>query len=216
MAIEEWNGELPERMAALPRDKHGRPVPWFVAFIDGEPDFRIIAPGRIRDAVRGSLCWVCGRGFGGGEDRAWLIGPMCAVNRITAEPPSHKACAVFSARNCPFLINPGMVRRARRLPEGVREPAGVMIRRNPGVALVWITRYRDWHIVPDGKGVLFSIGPAKRALWFAEGRDATRQEVLASIDSGLPLLREMAVQDGMDAITQLDRMYADALAYLPE
>lgn len=32
-----WNGEMPRRMAELPTDKAGHPVPWFVAFIDGRP-----------------------------------------------------------------------------------------------------------------------------------------------------------------------------------
>jgi hypothetical protein len=36
----------------LPRDKRGFPVPKFVAFIDGEPDFRVIAPGFVAKAYK--------------------------------------------------------------------------------------------------------------------------------------------------------------------
>jgi hypothetical protein len=208
--------DLPARMADLPTDKHGHPVPWFVAFIDGVPDFRVVKPGAVRDALRYSLCWVCGRGFSGGEDRAFVVGPMCLVNRVSGEPPCHLDCAAWSARNCPFLATPQMIRRDRHMPDGTAEPAGIMIRRNPGTALVWVTGYRRWgkRREPDG-GLLFHIGDTGRALWFAEGREATRAEVLASIDSGLPILREMAGQDGPEALAELELMHAAALEHVP-
>jgi len=206
---------LPACMRGLPRDHVGRPVPWFVAFIDGVPDFRVVAPGKLQQALRGGLSWVCGRGFAGGEDRAWLIGPMCSVNLVTAEPPSHLECATWSARNCPFLVTPNMTRRERRMPEGAKEPAGIMIRRNPGASVVWVTGYRGWKAVREDDGYLFRLGPPKRALWFAEGREATRAEVLASIDSGFPLLRDMAAQDGPEAVAELTRMHAAALEHIP-
>jgi hypothetical protein len=211
-----WRGEMPPGIAALPVDAIGRPIPWFVAWIDGKPDFRVVGPGKLGRALRGSLCWVCGKGFGGGEDRAWLIGPMCTVNLVTAEPPSHLDCAVWSARNCAFLVAPNMVRRDRHMPEGAVNPAGIMLRRNPGASVVWVTGYRAWKAEREGRGYLFRLGPAKSALWFAEGREATRAEVLASINSGLPLLREMAEEDGPGALAELERMHAAALAYLPQ
>lgn len=208
--------QMPRRLALLPQDKAGHPVPWFVAWIGGKPDFRVIKPGAIREAMRCSLCWVCGHGFSGGEDRAFTIGPMCAVNLVSAEPPSHLECATWSARNCPFLATPNMVRRDRHMPEGAENPAGIMIRRNPGVALVWVTGYRSWKPRDlGGAALLFYIGEPKRALWFAEGREATRAEVLASIGSGLPLLREMAEEDGPDAVAELERMHSAALAHVP-
>jgi hypothetical protein len=206
---------MPPRIAELPVDAIGRPVPWFVAWIDGKPDFRVVAPGKLQNALRCSKCWVCGRGFAGGEDRAWLIGPMCTVNLVTPEPPSHLDCAVWSAQNCAFLATPNMTRRDRHMPEGTVNPAGIMIRRNPGASVVWVTSYRAWKAHREGRGYLFRLGPARRALWFAEGREATRAEVLASINSGLPLLREMAEEDGPEAVAELERMHAAALVYLP-
>jgi hypothetical protein len=208
--------EIPGRIKTLPRDKHGYPVPWFVAWIGGKPDFRVIAPGRIRDALRTPQCWVCGVPFLRQEDRAFTIGPMCAVNRVSAEPPSHRDCAVFSARFCPFLSTPQMVRREKHKPAEAVNPAGVMIKRNPGVALVWVTGYKSWTRRPDGSGgTLFDIGEPKEALWFARGREATRAEVLDSIDSGLPILAEMAERDGPEACAELNAMHARALDYIP-
>ena len=207
---------MPGRMARLPQDKHHRPVPWFVAWVDGTPDFRVIKPGAIQDALRHKLCWTCGTPFQRQEDRAFVIGPMCAVNRVSAEPPSHRDCAVYSATACPFLATPRMVRRDRRMPEGAAEPAGVMIRRNPGVALVWVTGYKSWRTFADGSGgQLVNIGEPREALWFAYGREATRAEVLDSINSGLPILREMAGQDGPGACAELAAMHASALQFIP-
>lgn len=208
--------DMPRRIANLPRNKAGYPVPWFVATVDGVPDFRVIEGGRIEKALACHLCWVCGMPFQRQEERAFVIGPMCAVNRVSAEPPSHRDCAAWSARNCPFLCRPQMVRRDRHMPEGAENPAGLMIRRNPGVALVWVTGYRSWHTFDDGNGGrLFDIGDPVTALWFAHGRDATRAEVLASIDSGLPLLAEMAEQDGPDAVSELARLHERALGLVP-
>ena len=201
----------PRRIAALPADRHGYPVPWFVATIDGTPDFRVIKPGAIRDALRFRLCWICGQPAG--ANAAFVIGPMCAVNRVSAEPPSHRDCAIYAATHCPFLTRPGMRRRDTALPDGHVDPAGVMIARNPGVALVWVTR--RWQPFNTDGGVLFDVGDPVETLWFAQGRPATRGEVEASIASGLPLLRAEAVQEGARAVVELDRQHRAALALVP-
>src|SRR5262245_2742625 len=94
---------VPERMRKLPLHR-GYPVPWFVEWIEGVPDFRIMDGRKLVRAVKEKRCWVCGELMG--SYLAFTIGPMCAVNRISAEPPSHRECASFSARGCPFLTRP--------------------------------------------------------------------------------------------------------------
>lgn len=185
--------DLPSRMAKLPVDSRGFPVPWFVAWVDGVPRFPVADGRKFNLAWTDQRCWVCGGELG--RVRAFVIGPMCAVNRTSSEPPSHMECARFSARNCPFLTKPRMKRLGEaNLPHGVAEPAGTMIRRNPGVALVWMTLRPD-HFGDGRGGVLFDIGAPHAVEWYAEGRDATRDEVVASIESGLPLLQDMVRQD---------------------
>lgn len=200
----------PPRIARLPVNDAGYPVPWFVATIKGVPDFRVIAPGKLRAAIDERRCWVCGERMKG-PTTAFLIGPMCAVNRNTAEPGCHRECAVYSAQACPFLVNPRKRRRQGNKPETVN-PAGYMIERNPGVALVWITR--SWEQYDDGRGgTLFRLtGSPVRLLWFAEGRPATRDEVLHSIETGLPLLADMAVRESPEAVVELDRLTREALS----
>jgi hypothetical protein len=218
--------DAPVRIKLLPRDDRGYPVPWFVATIDGTPDFSVMDGRRIVEAVKRQRCWVCGGPLLDSRV-AFTIGPMCAVNRNTAEPPEHLDCAIYSATHCPFLTNPDQRRlidvakiAAAHAAAGVTAPAGEMIRRNPGVTLVWITRRRrepgGWEVKRDpAGGILFDVGDPVDVRWFTERRQATRDEVLASIDSGLPILRELAEQDGPGALEALERQHANALALVP-
>jgi hypothetical protein len=204
--------EIPARMRGLPFDKHGRLVPWFVAFIDGAPDHRIALGDRFAEALRFKLCWVCGQRLG--SFLSFVIGPMCSVNRVTTEPPCHKDCAVYSARVCPFLTTPRMRRRDSGKPAEAANPGGTMITRNPGVTLVWTTR--SYRLESDGEGGrLLRIGASTETLWFAEGRPATRTEVLESIESGLPILRASAEQDGPAALAELESLTAAAMRLVP-
>jgi hypothetical protein len=181
---------LPRRMQELPVDERGYVVPWFVAWENGKPEFRAMDADKFVRALKEKLCWVCGEKLG--VNLCFVAGPMCGINRTSSEPPSHVECAEWSARNCPFLSNPHMVRREdEELTRTAHDPAGLFIRRNPGVAMLWITR--EYEIFPDGKGGhLVQMGEPERVEWWAESRPATRQEVLASIDSGIPNLEAIA------------------------
>src|SRR5260370_41025020 len=132
--------EMPGRMARLPRDHTGRPVPWFVWWDGDRPDFRVIGKRKPEDAVRHKLCWVCGCPFQRQEHRAFVVGPMCAVNRLSSEPPSHIDCAVYSAVMGPFLPRPQMVRVGRGMAEFVGPLGGVM-HGTPGTRLVRVATH---------------------------------------------------------------------------
>jgi hypothetical protein len=203
---------MPARIARLSRDKRGFPVPRFVAWVDGAPDFRLADERYLEQSLRRKLCWLCGDVLG--VHVTFPVGPMCAVNRVTAEPPSHRDCALFAVRACPFLSNPEARRRERGLPDGHAPPAGEMIRRNPGVTCLWSTRsFRPFRA---GDGVLFRLGDPEEVLWFARGREATRAEVEASIASGMPLLRDPAEAEGAAAVRELERLHLAAIKFLPE
>jgi hypothetical protein len=203
--------ELPERMQRLPIDERGYPVPYFVPWIDGKPEFRGFDGEKMVICVRHKRCWLCGGPLG--KFMVFVIGPMCAVNRVSAEPPSHRECAFYAVSACPFLTQPKMRRNEKDMPEHL-EPAGVMLRRNPGCTLMWTTL--KYSVFKDGRGgALFNVGDPERVEFFAEGRLATREEVMASIDSGMPTLREMAERDGPDAVTELGQQYNRAMELMP-
>jgi hypothetical protein len=204
---------LPRHMARLPIDSAGRPVPRFVEWIDGKPDFRVMSSKHMRHAIRSKACWICGDGLG--KYMTFAVGPMCLINRVSAEPPSHHDCAEYSATHCPFLANPDRERRENNLPEDYRTSGGEMIARNPGVTALITTR--SYTLVKVPNGLIFTIGTPERVEWFAEGRTATRAEVDASIESGLPILRaaDAGLPHAAVAHAALDKQVADAERWLP-
>src|SRR5262245_27201424 len=224
MQARQYREDLPPRPArflSLPLDERGFPVPWFVAKIEGKFDFRVIRPGGVAIAHNRELCWLCGERRG--AHMSFVIGPMCGINRTTAEPPSHTECAEYAVKACPFLTRPMAVRNERDMPEEAADPAGDMLRRNPGVSLLWTTKsYKPFRapLPSGGYGVLFQVGePTKLSFW-CKGRAATREELQASISSGYPQLRALAEAErgGLAALQRscarfdalIDQVYADA------
>lgn len=211
----DWRS-LPFRMRNLRRDpeRGNIPVPWFVSWIGGKPEFRAIAPMKRMVAITNRQCWVCGEKLG--RTLAFTIGPMCGINRTTMEPPSHPECARWSACNCPFLANPNMRRREDEMLNAERNTAqvpGFAILRNPGVTLLWFTR--SYSMFPDGKGqYLIEIGEPEFVEWYREKRFATYREVMHSVTTGLPNLVEVAKTEegGLD---HLNRMVLAFMRYVP-
>jgi hypothetical protein len=198
-------------MRHLPIDERGYPVPRFVEWIDGKPDFRVADARYMHLAIKKNLCWLCGEPMG--QYKTFVLGPMCAVNRTSAEPPCHSDCATFAAMACPFLTLPKAVRREANLPADGVEAAGTMLKRNSGVTLLWTCRsYERFHA--EG-GTLLWIGNPVQVHWYARGRAATRDEVMESINSGLPILAEMAAKEGARAVAQLKKQVEEALNHVP-
>ena len=220
---------MPDRIRRLPVSPTGYPVPWFVEWFkdgascksgEGIPDFRIVDSRKMIKALRQHQCWVCGDAMG--VHKCFVIGPMCAVNRVNAEPPTHRDCAIWSARNCPFLSKPNMVRNENGMNDENGKPvfdppAGHGLKRNPGVACVWNTKSYQIFRPHDGNdGILFSLGKPIEVLWLASGRQATRQEVMASIESGYPELLTVAKSEGPDAVAALATKREAAMKLLPD
>jgi hypothetical protein len=216
---------LPVQLSRLPV-RRGYPVPWFVAWLDedgkplprgqGTPDFRVLAPLAREQAIEESLCWICGERMSPRVAYAFVAGPMCAVNRTSAEPPSHIVCADWSARACPFLARPHMIRREAGKPEDAIPAPGTMLMRNPGVALVWITKTAFAFRIPGTDDILLNMGEPLKTRWYAEGREATRAEIVASIDSGRPLLEAEAEKQGDAALLALGEAIYEAMKLVPE
>jgi hypothetical protein len=183
---------LPERMRHLRIDDRGWPVPWFVPWVNGQPEFRAMHAEKRIKAIKDGRCWVCGGSLYRLE-KAFVIGPMCGINRTTAEPPCHLECARWSAENCPFLTQREIRRREDEFTKSCAFP-GIGLKRNPGVVLVWMCC--EFKIFSDEKGdFLLNIGPPCGLEFFSHGRNATWPEIIESVESGFPLLAEMAKDD---------------------
>jgi hypothetical protein len=208
------NIPLPERLRRLPISDTGFPVPWFVEWIDGKPDFRVMSSERWARAIRVDLCWLCGQTLG--RWKVFTAGPMCAINRTSAEPPSHRTCAEYAVTTCPFLTKPRMRRNHADLPE-TRAPGGMMIERNPGVTLLWVTH--DYKVMKTDTGPIIRMGEPVEIVAYAGGGLATREELDASIASGLPLLAQECTTDDdrehlRKCIDRADRAFKEKLKLL--
>lgn len=207
---------LPHRIRSLPVDARGYPIPWFVADVGGVRDFRVADAEKRARAVRHRLCWICGHALSGPRQERLLhfvIGPMCAVNRVSSEPSSHLDCAEFAVRACPFMLLPRAQYREAGLPEGADMP-GEALKRNSGVSAIYsCASCQPFAVSP---GWLIRMSEPVDIRWYAEGRAATRPEVLGAIDSGMPHLRKLAAQDGGRAGLELDFAYQRlTLEWLP-
>lgn len=201
---------MPPRIARLPMDKRGYPILKFVepAKPGAEPDFRIMSADHWHRCVRQKVCWVCGQPLG--RHLAFVVGPMCCVNLISAEPPSHFECAAYSAQACPFLSMPKAKRRTAGVEEA-KEFGGIMIERNPGVVAIWVTRSYE---VMRHNGYFVQMGEPTRLEFWTLGRLATRQEIDEAIEAGLPALMEAAVAQGDEAVAEAHKAHAVLTARL--
>lgn len=205
---------VPPRMAHRPIDARGYTVPWFVEWIDGKPDFRVMDRRKFFLAIRHKLCWLCGEKLG--VFQTFCIGPMCVVNRITSEPPCHLECAEYAAKGCPFLTHPHAQYRTANCPADAQETPG-MLTHNPTACALYTTRSYTTQRVHDGvnEGVLLRLGEPEEITFWHRGRVASRAEVLAAMDIGLPKLRAAAEAEGHDAQNRLEAMLTRAQRYLP-
>lgn len=205
---------VPPRVARLPRNKSGYPVPFFVAWINGEPDFRIIDPHKFALCLRFRFCWICGEPLG--KHFVYVMGPMCTITRTTSEPACHRDCAEFSVQACPHLNNPNAKRRDFG-KETMVAPAGYHSERNPGVMAIYPTDgAKPFRPIAGSDGVLLTVNaPTGPVDWWTEARRATRDEVVAALAVGEPTLRRKAELEGRDAVRVLEAMIAVARQNLP-
>lgn len=203
--------QIPSRLAGRPRDHRNYVVPWFVTLKDkdGHHEFRVLEPERYYEAARCKVCWICGHKLG--AYLAFCVGPMCGINRVSGEPPQHLECAEFAARTCPFMLLPKAQRREANLPK-TQPRDDIHIDRNPGVILIWSTRSARLIQAHNGQ-LLWRMGEPTSISFWREGRTATRAEIDESVESGCPLLRDMAQAEG--ALHEYQRMKDAFTALLP-
>jgi hypothetical protein len=172
---------MPPGIAALPKTDTGMPIPWFVAEQpDGKRDFRIVDSAKLGRAIAHNFCWICGRPMQ--RWKTFVMGPMCVIQRITTEPPSHADCAIYAARVCPFLGSPTFGRREVGLPHKIIEKTLEMADHNPGITCLWTTAaYHQY-------GNFFHPADTSQLAWYRERRVATESEIVeALIDARLRL-----------------------------
>jgi hypothetical protein len=202
---------LPPRLGRRPVNERGFPVPWFVSWVGGKWDFVNVDPRKIIEAYNRKICWLCGQPLG--RYKSQVIGPMCSINRVSSEPSSHAECCEYAARACPFLARPNAKRNEKAHLGSAEDIPGIAIEHNPGACLIWTTKT----VTPfrANGGVLFELGEPTSISWWCEGRKATRAEIDAAIEKGMPFLRAAAETEGSDAVKALEGYIKRAEKLLP-
>lgn len=102
---------IPERMARLPKDVRGFPIPANVLVVDGKPYFTINDEQWTREKAIGERrCSLCGEAL----NAAWFIGgPLSCFTEAGAfrDPPVHYSCGVYALQVCPYLVMPSYNKR---------------------------------------------------------------------------------------------------------
>ena len=162
------------------------PVPFFVATINGIPDFRVVDHEKIGTCIARRLCWICGHALE--SVLTFASGPIMTLTRVAPEPPCHFDCAEYAAVTWPYMLNPS----AQRRPVGNPSFAGNHDLQNPGVWALWTTTGARPFAVPNG--VFFRLDDAVTVHWFTRGRRATEQEVRAALQKYAHRLERMKME----------------------
>jgi hypothetical protein len=97
----------PPRIARLPRDRRGYPIPWNVLCAeDGTPFFTVNDDRKAWKAIRQHLCPLCGDRLG---RWLWFVGgPLSAFHPDGwyLDLPGHHECVTFALATCPYLAAP--------------------------------------------------------------------------------------------------------------
>jgi hypothetical protein len=98
---------IPARIARLPRDKRGYPIPWNVLTAeDGTAFFTVNDDRKSWRALREGLCPICGERLG---KWLWLAGgPRSAFDEkgMYLDLPMHRECVEYALATCPYLAAP--------------------------------------------------------------------------------------------------------------
>jgi hypothetical protein len=177
---------IPRRIAALPTDARGFPVPFFVAIVRGVPDHRVVDPAKLHRVIRSKLCWICGEPLG--RNVAFNTGLLGILQRASYEPPSHLGCATFAVKACPFLSRP----HAKRRPVDHSDGETFTLEANTadenlGVHAVWVTRDWKWHWRNDSEGTATFDDPVEVTIW-RNREPATPSDVIAALEQAQAIL----------------------------
>jgi hypothetical protein len=116
--------EMPYRIARLPRDRRGYPIPWNVfRGVDDAPIFTVNDSPKSLEAVRRELCPICGERLGTWK---WFVGGIRSAfhpRGAYADLPGHHDCERFALATCPYLSLPNYLGRID-IPDPSKIPAG--------------------------------------------------------------------------------------------
>jgi hypothetical protein len=184
----EYRKSLPEptpRIRSLPINSKGYPIPFFVSYVNGLPDFRMVDEKKYMQCVANNVCYICGQPMG--RHKSFVAGSLMLVNKMNVEPPMHHDCATYAVKACPFMLLPKSVRRTAGMPEEAIQMQGIQLPDNPGVAVIYtVPIYR---FTMGQHGAMFHLPDDGVAEWYTEGRLCTREEAVRFLAEAIERMR---------------------------
>jgi hypothetical protein len=157
---------MPPRVAALPRDTRGYPVPHSILFdTHGVPDFRVIDVPKWLRAARNRCCGLCGEPLG--VRVAFVGGPLAMEHRLFTDLPSHLDCAIYAMQTCPFLAAPKFA-YSRHLPTGTKVNEHITTERPERFGIGIARGYALRRI--EGDHLVLHAQPFERIEWWVHGK----------------------------------------------
>lgn len=202
---------IPRRMARLPRDRHGRVVPFFALDPQGHPDPWVTRVRVARVAYAGRLCFTCGNPLG--ACGTFVLEAPAVVRKQSPEPPSHRTCAEYGVTGWMSVNHPAMHRQGVEEPDPLPDPKEQVATPGPGLVALYDTEEWSQQGDRDMYGFMDPVG----VTWWREGRRATYTEALDALVSGMEVLSEPAAKelDPAAAAESLEAQYWAATALLP-
>ena len=117
----------PDRIAKLPKDKRGYPIPWNVTRdADGEPLFTVNNDHKHWQALREALCPICGETLE--ATAVWIGGPQSAFHPKGTyfDLPAHCECAHYALQVCPYLAARHWTEGRVTVPKNAKLPEGTI------------------------------------------------------------------------------------------
>jgi hypothetical protein len=193
----------PDRIARLPKDRRGYPIPWNVLRgVDDAPVFTVNDDRKHREALRRGLCPICGERLGRWK---WFVGgPRSAFDPHGwyFDLPGHHECIQFALATCPYLATPRYLGRVdvpdpSKLPPEARILLDeTMIPSRPDLFVAVASQFIE---VQERALLAPYVRPMRPALayeYWRHGRQVSKSEAL-------PLLRTaLGVEWNFPAVTE--------------
>ena len=159
---------MPTRIARLPRDPRGYPIPVNVLNSKGVLDFRATDPAKMARVIELRCCALCGEPLG--ARMAFVGGPKSMASRYFTDAPMHRDCAIYALQVCPFLAAPSFGYR-KSVPEGMGVNEAVSTER-PEVFGLGICRGYTTGLM-GGVHLVLRAAPFESISWWTAGEETT-------------------------------------------
>jgi hypothetical protein len=164
---------MPERIARLPRDKRGYPIPSSaIVNLDGSVDFTTLDMKKWVRLYKLRGCGVCGTAM---YSRVWFIGGhLSHHNRMFFDHPMHEECARYALQVCPFLAIPRMGYRKRdnnEMSENALGPTVLNMVSLERSSALMLGKTHSYKLVKIRDSILLFASPWESVTWWSAGKE---------------------------------------------